>query len=81
MIDGGRFPSLRRRRDGSLFVGSEAAEQTIGLVVRTGGEVEHIPVAAIAEHDRPQPVDDDRLAVGIAHLVRKFPVAGSNALM
>src|SRR6266540_6631560 len=32
--------------------------------------------AAVAEHDRPQPVDGDRLPVRIAHLVNKFTGRG-----
>src|SRR5437870_511918 len=53
----------------------QAAEQTIRLIVRAGGEIKRVgqpPIFAVAEPDGPQPVDDDRLALGVAHLPKRL---------
>ena len=53
----------------------QAAEQTIRLIVRAGGEIKRVgqtSIAAVAESDGPQPIDDERLPLGGAHLVEKL---------
>src|SRR5262249_11668125 len=55
--------------------GSQAPQQTVLLVVRAGGEIKlaGIPsIAAVANDETPQPVDDDRLPrFRVAHLLNK----------
>src|SRR6516164_697858 len=58
-----------------MSVGIQAAEQTVRLAVRAGGEIKRVgqpSIAAVANLECPQPVDDDRLPVGVAHLVKKL---------
>src|SRR5947209_7707039 len=62
--------------NGLMLVGawSQAAEQTVLFVVRAGGEINRVgqtSISAIADFEGPQPVDDERLPVGVAHLVNK----------
>ena len=59
-----------------MSVGIQAAEQTVRLAVRAGGEIKRVgrPSIAVvaAEPDGPQPVDEDRLPFGVAHLAKKL---------
>ena len=59
-----------------MSVGIQAAEQTVRLAVRAGGEIKRVgrPSIAVvaAERDGPQPVDEDRLPLGVAHLAKKL---------
>ncbi len=50
--------------------GLQKAEQTVGLAVATGGEIQTVGVGSGsgAESDRPQPVDRDRVAARIPQL-------------
>src|SRR5713226_7854367 len=63
----------------SSWVRREAAEEAVGLIVWTGGEVDLVGVAAIAavaDPEGPQPVDDNRLPVGTAQLVEELTSRG-----
>src|SRR5262249_39753489 len=66
----GKWPRLQLRgwRDG--------AEQTIGLVIGTGSEVERIGtgISAAAQGQHPQPVDHDRLLVDVTQNAKEIPV-------
>ena len=61
-----------------MSAGIQAAEQTVRLAVRPGGEIKRVgrPSIAVggaaAERDGPQPVDEDRLSLGVAHLAKKL---------
>src|SRR5262249_56260521 len=61
-----------------MSAGIQAAEQTVHLAVRPGGEIKRVGRpsiavgAAAAERDGPQPVDEDRLPLGVAHLAKKL---------
>src|SRR6516165_3965127 len=59
-----------------LSVGIQAAEQTVRLAVRAGGEIKRVgrpsTVVVAAEPDGPQPVDEDRLPLGVAHLAKEL---------
>src|SRR5262249_44447021 len=58
-----------------MSVRSQATEQTVLFVVRASGEINRVgqpSIAAVANSEGPQPVDDDRLPVGVAHLVKKL---------
>src|SRR5260370_17566000 len=62
--------------NGLMSVGTQAAEQTVLLVVRAGGEIKRVgpaPIAAVANLEGPQSVDDDRLGIGVAHLAQRLP--------
>src|SRR5262245_29073891 len=64
--------------NGLMLVGTQAAEQAVLLVVRAGGEINRVgpsSIAAVANLEGPQPVDDDRLALGVAHLAQRLPAA------
>src|SRR5260370_39855000 len=63
----------------SLLLMREAAEEAVLLTVRTGSEVDCIGVTAsapIADPQAPQPVDHDRLSVGIGQLAEEIAGAG-----
>src|SRR5919197_4069992 len=54
-------------KPGRSLRGLDLSEEPVGLVVRPGGEEQRVRrpgVAAVAELERPEPVDDDRLAIG-----------------
>src|SRR6202140_4231180 len=71
-VRGGNGPAAAV--NGLMSVGIQAAEQTVLLAVRAGGEIKRIgrpSIAAVAEHDGPQPLDEDRLPLGVAHLAKK----------
>ena len=59
-----------------MSVGIQAAEQTVRLAVHAGGEIKRVgrPSIAVvaAEPDGPQPVDENRLPLGVAHLAKKL---------
>src|SRR5437870_10846440 len=59
-----------------MSVGIQAAEQTVRLAIRAGGEIKRVGrpsiVVVAAEPDGPQPVDEDRLPLGVAHLAKKL---------
>src|SRR6516162_7608017 len=58
-----------------LLAGIQAAKQAVRLVIRAGGEIKRVRSpsrAAVAEPDGPQPVDENRLPLAIAHLVNKL---------
>src|SRR5207247_10966906 len=62
-------PCGQRRLAARLGFEGDHAKQAIGVVVRTGGKEELIglaAIAAVAELDGPELVNDDRLAGGIA---------------
>ncbi len=59
-----------------MSIGIQAAEQTVRLAVRAGGEIKRVGrpsiVVVAAELEGPQPVDEDRLPLGVAHLAKKL---------
>src|SRR5215472_13477335 len=64
---------------GLMLLGRQAAEQTVGLAIGAGRKVQCVDgsaIAAVAEPEGPQSVDNDRLRVRLAHLADKFAVVG-----
>jgi len=59
-----------------MSVGIQGAEQTVRLAVRAGGEIKRVGPPSIgvaaAKRDGPQPVDEGRLPLGLAHLAKKL---------
>src|SRR6516162_3035417 len=59
-----------------MSVGIQAAEQTVRLAVHARGEIKRVGrpsiVEVAAERDGPQPVDENRLPLGVAHLAKKL---------
>src|SRR5262245_33475721 len=58
-----------------MSIGIQAAEHTVRLAVRASGEIKRVgqpSIAAVANFEGPQPVDDDRLPMWVAHLVKKL---------
>src|SRR5712672_3591183 len=77
-----RFSSVRRCRFGLVGHWSDRPEQTIGLSVRTGCEIERVRArfCAAAQGQRPQAVDHEPLAVRALDGIEEFPVE-ANALI
>src|SRR6516162_3152275 len=72
----GSFPAAEEVERLKLSAGIQAAEQTVRLAVRAGGEIKRVgrpsTVVVAAERDGPQPVDENRLPLGVAHLAKKL---------
>src|SRR3954449_4783069 len=60
----------RSSRVQSVVPNDDLPEQAVGFVLRTGGEQQFVRLCrvAVAEAQRPQPVDDDRVSVAVAQL-------------
>src|SRR6266851_587899 len=74
-----QHPCAQRRLAAGLGFEGDHAKQAVGVVVRTGGKEELIglaAIAAVAELDGPELVDDDRLAGGIAQGAEERAGAG-----
>src|SRR5215469_9643639 len=71
----GNVPATEEVERLKLSVGIQAAEQTVRLAVRAGGEIKRVgrpsTVVVAAKRDGPQPVNKDRLPLGVAHLAKK----------
>src|SRR5262245_35512218 len=71
-------PGEGERRKGSSFHELDLAEVAVGLVVRTGGEVENVAAArcrVVAEADAPQSVDRDGV-IALLQTAGVMPIPG-----
>src|SRR5262249_24387020 len=69
-----RYAARRSRCDRG-----EAAEEAVLLAVRTGSEVDRVGIAAgasVADLQRPQPIDQDSLSLGIDDLAEELARVG-----
>src|SRR3984957_3903937 len=70
------FVASGRQRSTSFIVRGDRPKQTIGLVIRTGSEVERVGARfrAAAQGQGPQAVDNNRPAVHVLEWTQEFPV-------